>query len=167
MWRYSKFDVTQMNYSYLDNVWCAAILLGDAMWLQVTGHACSSSLESGKSSAQPLEPRLAFLLASTYSLVCRQRLRTRHWLVQYGFHTWPASIMPTTIWPPLPLGCPHFFQGYQLPVFLSKETKLSVLSVQHRLCRCCRLWKATKTALLWTMEQNKWLVYCHGRPVLD
>uniref|UniRef100_A0AAQ4PE48 Gypsy retrotransposon integrase-like protein 1 n=1 Tax=Gasterosteus aculeatus aculeatus TaxID=481459 RepID=A0AAQ4PE48_GASAC len=45
--------------------------------------------------------------------------------------------------------------GYQPPLFPSQEVEVAVPSVLSNARRCRRIWKATRTALLRTVEQNR------------
>ena len=54
--------------------------------------------------------------------------------------------------------------GYQPPLFPAQEEDTSVPSVQHHLCRCRRVWKDARAALLRSAEQNRSIADRHRVP---
>ncbi len=54
--------------------------------------------------------------------------------------------------------------GYLPQLFPAQEGEITVPSVQYNLRRCHRVWRKTRTALLWTTKQNRWIADRHRTP---
>lgn len=67
--------------------------------------------------------------------------------VEYAYYSLMSSATGLSLFKASP--------GYQPPLFSTLESACSVPSVEHHLCRCQWLWRATQAALHQTKELNK------------